>query len=228
MTDDQPRSKRRSISNVSEDVLPYHSGCRQSPRPVNIDVNTLIRRNPQERKSPTIKDFAWMLCRRPCQDTFWETDEDQQQTVPAWTGFNMTLQEGTAPRECSIGYCPVIEASPTELPTVYTLLQKSLKMADQLQQEDVIVVFDQAIYAKVLEIVWQNQEQFQRLVVRLGSFHVICAYLAAIGKRFGNAGLADIIIENGIVGSGSVSGVLEGKHYNRAVRTHKVIMHKTL
>lgn len=38
----------------------------------------------------------------------------------------MLLCEDSIPRECSIGYCQVIEASPTELPTVY----------------DVIVVFD--------------------------------------------------------------------------------------
>lgn len=57
-------------------------------------------------------------------------------------------------------------------------------------------------------MLWQNQEQFQRLVVWIGSFHTICAFLAAIGKRFGDAGLADVLMESGIVGSGSVAGVL--------------------
>ena len=94
-------------------------------------------------------------------------------------------------------------------------------MADQLNQRDVIVVLDQAIYAKALEVIWQNQEQFKRIVLRMASFH-ICAFMAAIGKRFSDAGLGDILIESGIVGSGSVSGILEEKHYNRAVRMHKV------
>lgn len=67
---------------------------------------------------------------------------------------------------------------------------------------------------------------FQRLVVRMVSFHIICAYIAAIGKRFRDAGLDDILVESGIVGSGSVAGVLEGRHYNWAVLTHKVIVHK--
>ena len=44
-------------------------------------------------------------------------------------------------------------------------------MADQLGQRDVIIVFDQAIYAKALEIVWQNPQQFQRVVLRMGTFH---------------------------------------------------------
>ena len=105
-----------------------------------------------------------------------------------------------------------------------TVLQRSLQMAQHLGQHDVILVFDQAIYAKALEVLWQNKDQFQRLVVRIGSFHTICAFLAAIGKRFGDAGLADVLMESGIVGSGSVAGVIEGRHYNRAVRTHKVHM----
>ena len=95
-------------------------------------------------------------------------------------------------------------------------------MADQLGQRDVIIVFDQAIYPKALEIVWQNPQQFQRVVLRMGTFHTVCAFLSAIGKRFSGARLEDILIESGIVATSSVSGVLQGKHYNRAICTHKV------
>ena len=53
-------------------------------------------------------------------------------------------------------------------------------------------------------------------------FHTICSFLAAIGKRFGDTGLGDVVTESEIVGSDSVAAVLEGHHYNRALRTHKV------
>ena len=141
-----------------------------------------------------------------------------EEGLPAWTGFYTLRNENSIPRECSIGYCQVIEASPTELSTVYTVLQRSLQIADQLGQHDVIIVLDQAIYAKALEVLWQNKDQFQRLVVRLGSFHTICAFLAAIGKRFGDAGLADVLMESGIVASGSVAGVIR-KFKIRSLRT---------
>ena len=140
------------------------------------------------------------------------------------TGFNMKLQQNAIPRKNIVGYCQVIEASPTEMPTVYTILQRSLQMASHLGQRDAIVVLDQAIYAKALEIIWQNKEQFDRVVLRLGTFHTICAFMSAIGKRFGDAGLSDILLESGVVGAGSIAGVLEGRHYNRALRTHKVGM----
>ena len=57
----------------------------------------------------------------------------------------------------------------------------------------------------------------------MGTFHTICNALSILGKQFQDAGLNDICIEAGIVAEGSVSGVLNGKHYNRAVRTHKYI-----
>ena len=207
---------------IPTDVLPYHPGRRQGPKAIHLDVDQLVATNPILSKAARETDLGWIICQQPLQDTLFDIEPDQLQVIPAWTGFNVNLQENNVLRENSVGYCQVIEASLTELPTVYTVLQRSLQLADQLGQHDVIVVFDQAIYAKALEVMWQNEEQFRRVVLRMGTFHTICAFTAAIGKRFGEAGLVDILVESGIVGSGSVAGVLEGRHYNRAVRMHKV------
>ena len=54
-------------------------------------------------------------------------------------------------------------------------------------------------------------------VLRLGAFHTFCAFLASIGKWFGDAGLRELLIENGVVGPSAVEGVLCGKSYNRAL-----------
>ena len=82
-------------------------------------------------------------------------------------------------------------------------------------------MFDQALYAKVTEIKWKHREQFEDLVLRMGVFHTICTFLSVIGKRFQDASLRDLIIESGVNAEGSVSGVLEGRTYNRAIRFHK-------
>lgn len=220
----QPRSKKRTVIGIQSDVLQYHSGRRQGPSPIQIDVTQVLQTVPRVSEYARVIEFGWLLCRQPLEDTLFNPSDDEQQVIPAWTAFNVSLEDGRIPRESCVGYCPVIEASPTELPTVYTVLQGSVDMADQLGQDDVIVVFDQAIYAKALEILWQNEQLFNRLVVRMGTFHITCAYLSAIGKRFGDAGLSDVLIESGVVATGSVAGVLEGRHYNRAVRIHKVMM----
>ena len=95
-------------------------------------------------------------------------------------------------------------------------------MANEVRQEDVVIFFDQAMYAKILEVIWKNPLEFERIVPCMGGFHVACTYMAVIGKRFKDAGLYDILIESGLLGSGSINGVIEGKHYNRAIRIHKV------
>jgi hypothetical protein len=79
-----------------------------------------------------------------------------------------------------------------------------------------------------LEIVWKNEEEFQRLVLRMGSFHLCCTFLAVLGKRFGDAGLKDILVESEVVACGSMNALLDGKHYNRAIRAHKLIMEAML
>ena len=65
---------------------------------------------------------------------------------------------------------------------------------------------DQAIYSKAQQIRWQNDSFKERLVIRLGDFHIAMAYLGTIGKRFQDSGLEDILIEADIVAPGSIKG----------------------
>lgn len=137
--------------------------------------------------------------------------EKDDKKIPSWTGFN-TLLTTTIPPQSTIAYLPVIDASPTEMDTVKTILVCSVKYADLLQLEAFVLVFDQAIH----------EELKKRIVVRLGAFHTKMSYLACIGIRYKDAGLSDIFLEAGLVASGSLDGVMNGKHYNRGVQAHKI------
>lgn len=81
----------------------------------------------------------------------------------------------------------------------------------------------QALYAKACEVAWKKIELYKNIILRLGTFHTICNVLSIIGKRFQDEGLRDVCIESGILAEGSVSSVIEGKMYNRAVRIYKYI-----
>jgi hypothetical protein len=50
----------------------------------------------------------------------------------------------------------------------------------------------------------------------IGTFNVVGAYFKMIGKKMEGTGLSDILLEAGLIGSGSVTGVMTGKHYSRA------------
>ena len=124
----------------------------------------------------------------------------------------------------NIGYLPTIDAPATSMNTVFEILSKADATRMSLNLKSVVVVFDQAIYANAVEIMWKNTTLFSNLVPRLGVFHTIGVLLSIIGKRFGQAGLLDLIIESGVIdGEGTASAILNGKAYNRAVRFHKLL-----
>ena len=124
-----------TLTYIPPDVLPFHSGPRQGPPPFYIDVHDEITSNPDiSAYAARSIDLGWMLCWQSIEDNLFPFASDQSQVIPAWTGFNIILQQDV-PRESSIAYCQLINVSPTEIPTVYTLLQRSLLIADQLGQQ---------------------------------------------------------------------------------------------
>ena len=138
-------------------------------------------------------------------------------------GFNILVRDEIEVRKDNIGYLPTIDAPATNMSTVFEILNQSLKIKETLKLQAIVVVFDQALYAKATEIKWKHTERFESIVLRMGVFHTICTFLGIIGKRFQDAGLKDICIESGVITEGSVCGVLEGRRYNRAVRFHKLM-----
>ena len=107
--------------------------------------------------------------------------------------------------------------------TVFTLIQRSVDIADKLNLETVVIVRDQAIFSNAQLIRWRNPHFIKRLVIRLGAFCTTMSLLGCLGKHFRDAGLQDILIESEVFAIGSVNGVFTGRHYNRAVRAHKLV-----
>ena len=86
---------------------------------------------------------------------------------------------------------PTIDAPATSMTTVNEILVHSLKIKDVLELKSIVLIFDQALYAKATEIVWKHPDQFSDIVLRMGVFHTVCTLLSIIGKRFQDAGLRD-------------------------------------
>lgn len=107
--------------------------------------------------------------------------------------------------------------------TVNEVLNQAMKIKKALALEEIVCVFDQALYATAAEITWKHPENFSSIVLRMGVFHTICNLLGIIGKRFQDAGLRDLAIEAGVIAEGSIDSVMDGRKYNRGVRLHKLV-----
>ena len=49
-----------------------------------------------------------------------------------------------------------------------------------------------------------------RIVLHFGALHTTMTALAYVGKRFKDGGLQDVLIESGVVATGSEKGVMSG------------------
>ena len=202
------KSKKRSIDVVLDKELPiYNAGQRCGPPSrAYVEVTSSdIEANAQK------KNLLWILVRLHATEN------------PGWTGFNIKVRNEEQVSQDNIGYLQTIDAPASNMSTVFEVLSQSLKIKDSLRLNAIVVVFDQPIYAKAMEIKRKHSEHFKDIIVRMGAFHTICTLLGIIGKRFQDAGLRDLCVESQVIAEGSVSGVMEGRKYNRAVRLHKLV-----
>ena len=148
---------------------------------------------------------------------------DDAASIPNWTGYNTLFCGNINLVKDRIGYLPMIPASPTSYDTVFTMMKRSVAIADQLRIPSITIVVDMAIYIKAQDIRWADRNLHNRTVIRLGEFHTCMTFFAVIGKRFGDAGSFDILVESEVVAIGSANAVLQDRHYNRAILAHKVV-----
>lgn len=156
-------------------------------------------------------NMLWVVARR---------ESSANQVILSWTGFNIRARSDHTVSADNVSYLPPIDGPVSNLSTVWELLQRSLQIRKQLQLPAIVCVFDQALYAKAAEIVWSRRTKFLEIILSRGVFHTLCTLLRILGKRFADAGLQDLPVEAGVVAQGSVSRVLEGRHYNRGIRVH--------
>ena len=123
-----------------------------------------------------------------------------------------------------VEYMRPIHYHATENATIQEAIRQSQEASRRLGQEQTIITFDLATAKRPYAIVWNSPNTFKDVFIRLGSFHIICAYFNAIGKVVEGSGFEEVVLEAGICACGSMNGVLTGKHYNRALMVHTTFL----
>ena len=182
--EEQPKHRRRSLAAPAYLPVEYNAGPRCNPMPLDVSEEAL-QPNYAVLKPGRSRVLLWSLSRLAySHDAIYGRHANSEQAIPGWSGFCSLWQTKQENRPSNVGYLPVIPASPTELSTIYTILQRINAIASCLKQQDIIAVFDQAIYAKVLEVQWKHTDEFQDIVPRMGAFHISCTFLAVLGSGF--------------------------------------------
>lgn len=93
-----------------------------------------------------------------------------------------------------------------------------------LNQAYCVITFDEVIYCKAKEILWQCTDEFSDTLLRLGGFHTLLTFMAVIGKRYEDSELEDLLIESGLYGSNTVQRIVDGKAYSKGIHAMKQVM----
>lgn len=211
------RKCRRALSSdiVTREIPDYYGGTRCGPGVLSHIQYLGVSSSYAERtKKLRLQYLVWVEMRKLATHPLL--------LVPGWTGFNIKIRDQIVVIESTIGYLDTVDSPATDLKTAYEVLCRGCEIKERLKLKAVACVFDQAFYAKAMEVYWKQKAQFQGIVIMMGGFHLLMTLLAIIGSRFGDAGLRDIAIQSEVIAEGSIDSVLNGKHYNRAMRFHKI------
>ena len=170
-----PRSKARRISFVPQPYPEFY--CRGKVEPTLLTFKTAVA-NKQAVESANRSDTAWLLHRYRFKD-------DEEKLIPGWSAWvSQTSCASRAPVQPStIAYLPPVLESITEFSTVKRVLDTSKEITAAANQKYVIVTFDLAAAKKAYDIVFENKQLYKNVFIRLGVFHLLGAYYAAIGKN---------------------------------------------
>ncbi|KAJ8873474.1 hypothetical protein PR048_024292 [Dryococelus australis] len=93
---------------------------------------------------------------------------------------------------------------------------------EKKRQQRCIVMFDQLLFIKAIDIVSQVNEtdELSKVIVRLGRFHLLVSHMGAVGKIIGGSGMEEMW--GGVFAKNAVVHMANGHAYARALRAHSL------
>ncbi|XP_068203606.1 uncharacterized protein [Palaemon carinicauda] len=204
--------RRSLVTSEPENLPPCYINQRSSPQ-MTIKHLTVPGSDGTLGKSGQI-NITWCIARM--------LSRSAGQCVPGWGGF--ISETGVKPANLTtIDYNPVINHPITENSTVQECLRMSRQCSDEVGHRYAITSFDLSVCMKAYPILWKNPDTYKDHIVMIGTFHTVCAYLKMVGKKMDGSGFSEILLEAGLMSSGSLQGVITGKNYSRAMHCHKAL-----
>ena len=140
----------------------------------------------KEYSNSTLTNFIWLLARL-------SSSSSGVQNIPSWSGFQRLLHHRHQVPKATIGYLQPITAPPTDINVIFAVINRSLDIIKELDIPHLFLEVDQAIYTKVLDVMFRiefdGKQIFDKIVPRMGGFHVLLCFLGTIFSRFKDSGL---------------------------------------
>eukprot|EP00794_Sanderia_malayensis_P017851 gene17851-19634_t len=188
-------------------ILPYKTFKRGVP-----EVRKHIDVTPTDTKKQRARGIIHSLTRL---DENGENVLPENQSTGSFSGFQSNIQ--LFPVKSKPFFYLTLPKPPGKS-VVNEVMNRVVAVAKKKSMPFVQLVGDQPVYTLIVQLKYENAEQFDLIVPFLGPFHTQCSFMSAINKRFKGSGLSDVLVAAGAVAEGSVDRALGGKHYKQGIR----------
>ena len=126
---------------------------------------------------------------------------------------------------------PAIPGPPTQKNVVAEIINRAMRCKSELQLEYIFLEVNQAIYNKVLQVLFNQKTRdpsfYNKLVVRMGGFHIVLCLLKTIYRRFYDSGIVELL-EAGVGSDGSIRSAMKGSDLKFGIRCYKILFEAIL
>ena len=126
---------------------------------------------------------------------------------------------------------PAIPGPPTQKNVVAEIINRAMRCKSELQLEYIFLEVNQAIYNKVLQVLFNQKTRdpsfYNKLVVRMGGFHIVLCLLKTIYRRFYDSGIVELL-EAGVGSDGSIRSAMKGSDVKFGIRCYKILFEAIL
>ena len=143
------------------------------------------------------------------------------QIHPRFVGWVVALFQQANSKKTSETYLPPISTPITEYSTIVKLFQVSRELSRQSNMSYAHITLDVGAAIKAYHVIWNNPVLWSDIIIHLGDFHAMMAFFGVIGLLVSGSGFEEVLFQAGLCSSGSITGVISGKHYNRCWLAHE-------
>ena len=152
-------------------------------------------------------------------DVLWMVSHFLKIRTPMWVGFNSIILKHNSSKQ-KVSYLMPINKSPTDKSVVIETMRRALKIAEECKENYAQLTYDLGIAQIAMVIKSEEKDEFRKLFIHLGGFHITMAFFKVVGTFIDGCGLTTILIEAELLGCGSENSFINGKIYNRCKRLH--------
>ena len=168
---------------------------------------TIFKQSPKEETYKSTKEQLLNLRK------FMRYSSTNQDEIPPFIGL-IALLYSQKRLPISLKYLPPLQNPITEVCAMTKIFEISQNLSKLANMKYMHIILDLGAAIKAFHVIWNQNEHWKNIIIHLGDLHAFMAFSGCVGKYVTGSGFKEVVFQSGLCTSGSITGVLSGKHYS--------------